>query len=54
MKQYFTAMKCPCGHKSCKNWFVSPVAAVQSVSFTEEQAKAVAEFMNSREWATPR
>lgn len=45
MKQTFTAVRCPCGHPACKNWFVEPVAAV-----TEEQAKAIAEFMNNREW----
>lgn len=42
----FRALPCPCGHRSCKNWFVDPVAAVQCVSFTKEQAYAVAEFMN--------
>jgi len=48
----FRAIKCPCGHRACNNWFVDPVAAVQCVSFTEEQARAVADFMNSREWGT--
>ena len=53
MRQVFRPMKCPCGHQACKNWFVDPVAAVQSVSFTQEQACAVANFMNSREWGQP-
>jgi len=47
MRDIFRAAKCPCGQ--CKNWFVYPVAAVQSVRFSEEQAKAVAEFMNREE-----
>ncbi len=38
----YTAMKCPCGHPTCKAWMVDPVAAVQSVRFTEAQARAVA------------
>lgn len=42
----YRAMKCPCGHLVCNNWFVDPVAAVQCVSFTEAQAKAVADFLN--------
>lgn len=41
------AKKCTCGHRACKNWFVEPVAAVHGVRFTEKEAKAVAEFLNS-------
>lgn len=48
----FRAEPCGCGARSCWHWHVSPVAAFQGVSFTEEQARAVAEFMNSREWKT--
>jgi len=49
MRTVFRAMKCPCGHKACTSWFVDPVAAVQCVRFTKEQAEAVAEFMNRPE-----
>lgn len=45
---YF-AKPCPCGHPVCKNWFVEPVAAYQGVSFTEEQARAVAALLNVME-----
>ncbi len=45
----YSARRCPCGHPSCKSWHVDPVAAVQSVSFTEEQARAVAELLNKME-----
>lgn len=40
------AFPCPCGHPVCKNWMVSGVAAVQGVSFTEQQARAVAGLLN--------
>jgi hypothetical protein len=43
----FLAKPCPCGSPSCKNWFVSPVASVQGVSFNEAQATAVAVFLNT-------
>lgn len=43
----FTAKKCPCGTAGCNVWFVESV--VQGVSnFNEEQARAVADFLNSR------
>ncbi len=45
----YTAMKCPCGHPTCKAWMVDPVAAVQSVRFTEAQARAVAALLNEME-----
>lgn len=45
----YRAEPCACGHRVCKAWHVHPVAAVQGVSFTEEQARAVAEFLNELE-----
>lgn len=42
----YRAVKCPCGHQACKAWHVSEVAHVQGVSFTEDQANAVAELLN--------
>ena len=42
-----TAIKCDCGHKSCKAWHVSPEADVQGVRFTQEEALAVAALLNS-------
>lgn len=48
-KTTYKAIPCPCGHRTCKNWLVDPVAAVQSVSFTEAQAKAVATLLNDME-----
>ena len=44
----YYATKCPCGHSSCRNWFVAPVAAFQGVGFTKLQAEAVAELLNTR------
>ena len=46
--RYF-ASRCPCGHRSCTNWLVEPVAAFQGVSFTYKQAEAVAELLNQME-----
>lgn len=51
MVETYTARRCTCGHRACRNWFVYPVADVQGVCFTEEQAKAVAAFLNEREAA---
>lgn len=45
----YRAAPCPCGHKTCKHWHVSPVADMQGVGFTEYQAKAVAAFLNDLE-----
>lgn len=45
----YRAIPCSCGHRACKNWFVDPVAAVQCVSFTQEQAEAVAKLLNEME-----
>ncbi len=52
MEEY-TAEKCPCGAKICKQWHVWPVAAVMSVSFTKEQAEAVAKLLNEMEQENP-
>lgn len=41
----FRAEHCPCGHKSCADWHVYPPAAVQGVSFTRDQAEAVANLL---------
>lgn len=43
----YTAIRCPCGHPSCKNWMVDDVAAIQGVAFTEKQAKAVAALLTA-------
>lgn len=42
----YKAIKCPCGHAACASWHVSPVADTQGVSFTKEQAEAVAKLLN--------
>jgi acetone carboxylase gamma subunit len=42
----YVAQKCPCGDSVCEAWHVWPVAAVQSVRFTREQAEAVAKLLN--------
>ena len=49
----FEARKCPCKHVACEDWHVYPVAAVQGVKFTEEQAKLVAETLNKATWNFP-
>jgi len=36
------ATHCPCGHDGCRSWHVSPVAAIQGVSFTEAEARLAA------------
>lgn len=46
------AIPCPCGDAICKNWLVDPPAYVQGVSFTKEQAEAVAALLN-RESVSP-
>lgn len=43
----YKAIPCSCGHPVCKNWLVDPVAAFQGVSFTQEQAEAVAVLLNA-------
>jgi hypothetical protein len=48
-REQYKAEPCPCGHPSCKAWHVWPVAAVQSVRFTEAQAYAVAKLLNEME-----
>jgi len=42
----YTISKCPCGDPICKDWHVNPVAALQGVHFTEEQAMMVAKLLN--------
>lgn len=42
----YRASRCPCGHRGCRDWHVSPVAAVQGVGFTEVQARAIADLLN--------
>lgn len=34
--------KCPCRHPACKDWHVSPEAALQGVKFTKDEATQVA------------
>lgn len=41
------AVRCRCGYASCTDWHVEPVAAVQSVGFTEAQARLVARLLNA-------
>ena len=41
-----SAVKCPCGSRYCSNWLIQPEAYIQGVSFTERQARAVAETLN--------
>jgi hypothetical protein len=45
----FRATPCCCGHPTCRAWHVAPVANVQGVSFTEHQAKLVAQVLNDDE-----
>lgn len=45
----YKATPCSCGYPTCKNWFVEPVADIQGVSFTEEQARLVAVVLNAVE-----
>jgi hypothetical protein len=45
----YVARPCPCGHRACKSWFVHPIAAVQGVHFTEEQARLVVSVLNATE-----
>jgi hypothetical protein len=44
----YRAIRCPCGHRGCSSWMVEPVAAIQGVSLTEAQARAVADLLNAR------
>jgi hypothetical protein len=46
----YTATPCPCRSKACKDWHIEPVAAIQGVSFTKEQAEAVVELLNEDVW----
>ncbi len=48
-----TVSPCPCQRPNCTCWHVSPEAAVQSVSFTEVQARAVAKLLDEMDSATP-
>lgn len=45
----YRAIMCGCGHRSCTDWHVSHVANIQSVHFTESQARAVAALLNAME-----
>jgi len=36
------AEKCPCGHEGCHSWMVVPVAALQGLHITEEEAYIIA------------
>jgi hypothetical protein len=42
---------CPCGYRTCNDWHVHPQAAVQGVSFTEEEAKVVAAVLSGTAFA---
>jgi hypothetical protein len=41
----YTAVKCSCGDRSCKDWHVSGIAKVWGVKFDEAQANAVARLL---------
>lgn len=45
----YRAVKCPCGDPICQAWHVAPVADVQGVNFTKDQATYVAAFLNGME-----
>ena len=45
------AIKCPCGHPACTAWMVDPQAAIQGISFTEREARAVAELLTKMQEA---
>jgi hypothetical protein len=49
MKTRYYAEPCGCMFARCPDWHVQPVAAVQSVHFTQKQAEAVAELLNKME-----
>jgi hypothetical protein len=49
MKLKYKAERCGCGHRTCVDWHVAPIAAVQGVKFTEKQARAVADWLNTIE-----
>lgn len=42
----YRAIPCACGHKGCSAWHVWPLADVQGVRFTKNQAENVAEMLN--------
>lgn len=48
----YRAIPCPCGHRACSSWMVDPVAAVQGVRFTQEQAEAVAALLGAIQTGT--
>ncbi len=48
MKEVYRAVRCPCGDPVCKDWHVSPVAQVQGVKFTEEQARSVVKLLSGK------
>lgn len=48
-RETYVARPCPCGHRVCKDWHVWPVAAIQGVHFTKQQAEAVAAYLNAND-----
>ncbi len=52
MAKTYTVSPCPCGHPVCKHWHVNGVAARQGVSFTEVQARAVADLLTIMDIST--
>jgi hypothetical protein len=46
LSTHYTIAHCQCGHRACKDWHVNPVASMQGVHFTYEQAFAVAKLLN--------
>ena len=49
MYELYKSIRCNCGDDGCSDWHVTPGADVHGVSFTEEQAKAIASLLNGME-----
>ena len=47
----FRVSQCQCNYAKCKDWHIAPVADVQGVRFTEEQAIAVATLLDGMDRA---
>lgn len=49
----YSISKCRCGHRACQSWFVSPVADVPGVGFSERQALAVSKLLAAMDETKP-
>ena len=45
----YKPIPCGCGHPSCEDWHVDPVAVIQGVNLSKRQAYAVAALLNAME-----